>query len=224
MLQFVQRWYAAREPFRSIKARTRFVTVVGLLAMLLAGASMLVSVVELEGNSSQLRRNIYVVGVTLREMKTDVQRIDAELERLARTPSPLALRRFRRVMGEIDETTERRLETLSQTTTSAPQGISDVARAYSAWAQVRAQIVDAFAKERSVLAYTLAKTEGAGLVAELEKHLDALLVLSDRENAEIWSSQERVLYATTPEYTTQGKMTSLFGLESDRFGQVRRQA
>ena len=26
------------------------------------------------------------------------------------------------------------------------------------------------------------------------------------------------------EYTTQGKMTSLFGLESDRFGQVRRQA
>ena len=29
---------------------------------------------------------------------------------------------------------------------------------------------------------------------------------------------------TPPEYTTQGKMTSLFGLESDRFGQVRRQA
>ena len=37
-------------------------------------------------------------------------------------------------------------------------------------------------------------------------------------------AQHRAKGYRGPEYTTQGKMTSLFGLESDRFGQVRRQA
>ena len=36
--------------------------------------------------------------------------------------------------------------------------------------------------------------------------------------------RRQIVDHSDPEYTTQGKMTSLFGLESDRFGQVRRQA
>ena len=42
--------------------------------------------------------------------------------------------------------------------------------------------------------------------------------VGDIGNAQTWP------FPVQSEYTTQGKMTSLFGLESDRFGQVRRQA
>ena len=46
----------------------------------------------------------------------------------------------------------------------------------------------------------------------------------DPEYAPAYALLARLHSYSVSEYTTQGKMTSLFGLESDRFGQVRRQA
>ena len=54
-------------------------------------------------------------------------------------------------------------------------------------------------------------------------HTNFHTVIAIGELAEIAHMSEPSFYRAS-EYTTQGKMTSLFGLESDRFGQVRRQA
>ena len=58
-------------------------------------------------------------------------------------------------------------------------------------------------------------------VGDFEELYDRLEGLYDGASEPLEESLEVSRY---PEYTTQGKMTSPFGLESDRFGQVRRQA
>jgi len=86
----------------SIRVRTWYAMALAVVAMLVVGGSMLVTINVLSQQNDRLHNGVFSVGLLLRDMQHDVRIVEKQIKSLASDPSPLVIRRFQRDMARLN--------------------------------------------------------------------------------------------------------------------------
>lgn len=168
---------------RSIRVRTWYATALAVVAMIVVGGSMLVTIKALGAQNERLHSSVFSVGLLLRDMQHDVRIVEKQIKSLASDPTPLVIRRFQRDMARLTEAMTGRLGEIADGFSGNPELVVDLQQSLKQSGVVLEQILKAIDARDTVSTYTLIKTEGAGYVAELDRRLEALLAETNSEAA-----------------------------------------
>ena len=128
----------------------------------------------------------YAVGIAVHDLRADVAVMHSELAALARSPSRLGLRRFKRRMREIDLRAAELRTIISERFVGDKELVARAFAAHDAWNHVREEVVTAIRDGDHVKAYTLTKTEGYNQVKYLEESLDRLVASSNQHSRQLY--------------------------------------
>lgn len=177
----------------SIRVRTWYATALAVVAMLVVGGSMLVTINVLSQQNDRLHNGVFSVGLLLRDMQHDVRIVEKQINSLASDPSPLVIRRFQRDMARLNSAMTTRLGDIADGFSGNPSLVVDLQQSLKQSGIVLDQILRAIDDNDAVATYTLIKTEGAGYVAELDRRLEALLSATNDEASALRVEHESMI-------------------------------
>lgn len=178
-------WQMGRQCLRSLSGRV-VLAMIGIFSLVLTSSGVaLWSTTRLDLMDKQIRSTTRVAEAVLPALRADLHVIRSRLGSLIESPSRLAERRFNRDVSALEASIDTRLQELQQTFPGDPTLVLDIRSALSLWPALRRDIQTALTANDPVAAYSLGKTEGAGLLA------DVIEKVSIATEAALWAARKQ---------------------------------
>ena len=132
--------------------------------MALMGLSMLSAIDTLGRKNQELNAATFNTGLTLRDLRLDIQTMNDRIGQLARSPAPLVVRRFHRDMKSLKASMKQKLQSIAGSFKGDPVLVEDLRAKVLESGPVLETITGALTARDDIAAYTLAKTIGANHV------------------------------------------------------------
>lgn len=176
---------------RSIQGRVGIGIVCSCILLVVVAVSMFTTIGRLGDAPERLQRHSYSVRLALQVIRSDVLLMQSQLSGLAAKPAPLRLRRFQIETAAAERRVEANLTVVADRFLGDPALLAEVSAAFDAWRPVRDKVMQAIQSGDDVAAYTIAKTEGAGQIAELNARLDVLIAETVNQTAKLNEEAEQ---------------------------------